>query len=62
MLTRLVCRTYVRGVGAESKNPSVEFWSVDFVQGKGEGRIFLLYGKPGVGKTLTAGMRDYYER
>ena len=26
----------------------------DLVQGKGEGTIFLLYGPPGVGKTLTA--------
>lgn len=25
----------------------------DFVQGKGEGKIFLLYGPPGTGKTLT---------
>ncbi|EAT77618.1 hypothetical protein HBH56_208050 [Parastagonospora nodorum] len=25
----------------------------DFVEGKGEGRIFLLYGGPGTGKTLT---------
>ena len=26
----------------------------DLVQGKGEGTVFLLYGPPGVGKTLTA--------
>lgn len=31
-------------------------WSTDFVKGKGEGLIFLLHGKPGVGKTYTAGM------
>lgn len=30
-------------------------WSPDFVKGKGEGLIFLLHGKPGVGKTYTAG-------
>lgn len=30
-------------------------WSADFVKGKGEGLIFLLHGKPGVGKTYTAG-------
>lgn len=35
-------------VGAPTK------WSADFVQNKGEGRIFLLHGKPGVGKTTTA--------
>ncbi|KAK0610241.1 Replication factor C large subunit [Lasiodiplodia hormozganensis] len=29
-------------------------WSADFVKGKGEGLIFLLHGKPGVGKTYTA--------
>lgn len=30
-------------------------WSADFVKGKGNGLIFLLHGKPGVGKTCTAG-------
>ena len=30
-------------------------WSADFVKGKGQGLIFLLHGKPGVGKTYTAG-------
>lgn len=30
-------------------------WSADFVRGKGNGLIFLLHGKPGVGKTCTAG-------
>ncbi|OLN96128.1 ATPase family AAA domain-containing protein 3B 1 [Colletotrichum chlorophyti] len=29
-------------------------WSADFVKGKGNGLIFLLHGKPGVGKTCTA--------
>ncbi|KAK6859647.1 P-loop containing nucleoside triphosphate hydrolase protein [Apiospora arundinis] len=29
-------------------------WSADFVAGKGAGSTFLLHGKPGVGKTLTA--------
>jgi len=33
-------------------------WSADFIEGKGEGSIVLLHGKPGVGKTYTAGMRD----
>lgn len=28
----------------------------DLVKGKGRGMVFLLYGDPGVGKTLTAGM------
>lgn len=30
-------------------------WSADFVRGKGNGLVFLLHGKPGVGKTCTAG-------
>lgn len=30
-------------------------WAADFVRGKGNGLIFLLHGKPGVGKTCTAG-------
>ncbi|RDW84884.1 hypothetical protein BP6252_02474 [Coleophoma cylindrospora] len=29
-------------------------WSTDFIKSKGEGRIFLLHGSPGVGKTCTA--------
>jgi SpoVK/Ycf46/Vps4 family AAA+-type ATPase len=29
-------------------------WSPDFVAGKGTGLTFLLHGRPGVGKTLTA--------
>jgi hypothetical protein len=29
-------------------------WSADFVKGKGSGLIFLLHGRPGVGKTCTA--------
>ncbi|KAK0644823.1 hypothetical protein DIS24_g8468 [Lasiodiplodia hormozganensis] len=44
------------------KSPGVELkkstgsrtWSADYVKGKGEGLIFLLHGKPGVGKTYTA--------
>jgi hypothetical protein len=38
--------------GEVSKLPP---WRADFVQGKGQGLIFLLHGKPGVGKTYTAG-------
>ena len=46
-----VCRDYTRG---ESVKMHKE-WSADFIEGKGEGQIFLLHGRPGVGKTLTAG-------
>ena len=28
----------------------------DVIKGKGKGMVFLLYGDPGTGKTLTAGM------
>ena len=31
-------------------------WSADYVQGKGDCLVFLLHGKPRVGKTYTAGM------
>ncbi len=34
-----------------------EAWAADFVKGKGNGLIFLLHGRPGVGKTCTAGMK-----
>ena len=34
---------------------SSKMWAADFVKGKGSGLIFLLHGKPGVGKTCTAG-------
>ncbi|KAI8719789.1 AAA domain-containing protein [Fusarium sp. LHS14.1] len=35
----------------------------DVVPGKGQGLVFLLHGKPGLGKTLTAeGVADYLER
>lgn len=30
-------------------------WTADFIPGKGQGQVFLLHGKPGVGKTYTAG-------
>jgi hypothetical protein len=28
-------------------------WSADFIENKGEGKIFLLHGSPGVGKTFV---------
>jgi hypothetical protein len=41
---------------AESFAMRSEMWTADFVEGKGNGLIFLLHGAPGVGKTFTAGM------
>ncbi|RYP49565.1 hypothetical protein DL768_004767 [Monosporascus sp. mg162] len=37
-----------------SANGHVNPWPSDFIRGKGQGRIFLLHGSPGVGKTCTA--------
>ena len=42
--------------GVKSTQPP---WSADFIQGKGQGQIILLHGKPGVGKTCTAGKFVY---
>jgi len=39
-------------------NNQAELFSADFIQGKGEGQIFLLHGPPGTGKTLTAGTNN----
>ena len=40
----------------QSNQPTHKPWVADLVAGKGEGKIFLLHGKPGVGKTYTAGI------
>ncbi|KAI3340593.1 P-loop containing nucleoside triphosphate hydrolase protein [Ustulina deusta] len=37
-----------------SADGHVSAWPKDFVKNKGQGRIFLLHGSPGVGKTCTA--------
>ncbi|KAJ9633333.1 hypothetical protein H2204_007050 [Knufia peltigerae] len=37
-----------------NNNNSFGHFSADIIRNKGEGRIFLLHGKPGVGKTSTA--------
>lgn len=52
-LIKSLAHKYTR-VTAEDE-ASHDLWSADLVQGKGEGVIFLLHGKPGVGKTYTAG-------
>nr|XP_036587375.1 ATPase [Colletotrichum truncatum]KAF6798317.1 ATPase [Colletotrichum truncatum] len=42
------------GKFAANDSGRVSPWGNDFVKNKGEGRIFLLHGAPGVGKTCTA--------
>ncbi|KAJ4247113.1 hypothetical protein NW762_013251 [Fusarium torreyae] len=38
-------------------------WKADYIENKGDGRIFLLHGSPGVGKTYTAEcIAEYTER
>jgi hypothetical protein len=43
-----------RGQARQVKDSSAASTGTDVIAGKGEGNIFLLYGPPGVGKTLTA--------
>lgn len=47
---KAICRQYLRA------DDDSDRFTADFVEGKGEGQIFLLHGPPGTGKTLTAGM------
>lgn len=50
-----LCRMFVQNRPTEARNPSaIRPWAADFVENKGKGLIFLLHGKPGVGKTYTA--------
>ena len=49
-----LAKSFARKNCANEKIPK-PMWSADFVVGKGAGLTFLLHGKPGVGKTLTAG-------
>lgn len=46
-------RTVRALVGRFASDGRVTPWPQDFVQNKGQGRIFLLHGAPGVGKTAT---------
>ncbi|KAF2104706.1 ATPase [Rhizodiscina lignyota] len=48
-----LAKSYAR-INQCGKNMTREPWVADFVKGKGNGLIFLLHGKPGVGKTCTA--------
>ena len=53
---RRLIKALAKNYQTDSSGPSAHKpWAADFVAGKGEGKIFLLHGKPGVGKTYTAG-------
>lgn len=53
-ILKALAQSYIR-VNKRGKSIEHEPWAADFVNGKGHGLIFLLHGKPGVGKTVTAG-------
>jgi hypothetical protein len=60
-LIKMLAHKYTR-VDSATGEISTDLWSADAVQGKGEGVIFLLHGKPGVGKTFTAGEPPWINR
>ena len=39
--------------GSKPSSDGSVSWKADFVEGKGEGTIFLLHGGPGIGKTFV---------
>jgi len=49
-------KTLARSNGFKANNSHGKSFTADFISGKGEGQVFLLHGKPGVGKTCAAGM------
>lgn len=53
-MLKALAKSYIR-VNKRGNPIEHEPWAADFVKGKGNGLIFLLHGKPGVGKTVTAG-------
>ncbi|KAI1626861.1 hypothetical protein EDD37DRAFT_676614 [Exophiala viscosa] len=53
-LIQALSNTATEDTTTEGQSESFGHWSADIVQNKGEGRIFLLHGRPGVGKTSTA--------
>lgn len=57
---KALASSYIR-VNQHGKSIEHDPWAADFIKGKGSGLIFLLHGKPGVGKTATAGKSDVSE-
>lgn len=56
-MLKALAKSYIR-VNKRGNPIEHESWTADFVKGKGNGLTFLLHGKPGVGKTVTAGKCD----
>lgn len=52
-MIKALSQKYIRST-ERTKDARAEFWSADFIRGKGKSQIILLHGKPGVGKTYTA--------
>ena len=48
-MIKALARSYT--TARDSTNQVSRRWTADFIQNKGDGQIFLLHGKPGVGKT-----------
>lgn len=51
-MIKSLIQKYFRDVSPEEDGK--EQWNADFITDKGDSQIFLLHGKPGVGKTFTA--------
>ncbi|QLI68001.1 uncharacterized protein G6M90_00g030840 [Metarhizium brunneum] len=52
-----ILKGFSKSFARRNKNDEIvpmDLWEADFVKGKGGGLIFLLHGKPGVGKSCTA--------
>ncbi|KAI7779314.1 Protein MSP1 [Diaporthe eres] len=61
-MLKALAKSYIR-VNKRGNPIEHEPWAADFVKGKGNGLIFLLHGKPGVGKTVTAeSIAEYTKR
>lgn len=52
-MIKALSKKYMRSAD-DKASTSRDFWSADFIEGKGKSQIILLHGKPGVGKTYTA--------
>lgn len=59
-ILKALAKSFIR-VNQRGKDIEHDPWAADFVKGKGSGLIFLLHGKPGVGKTVTAGKSQFHE-